>query len=53
MGGMSGGPIDLERSYTIADLDDLPEDGRRFELADGVLLVSPNAVTLVPSTLMA
>ena len=43
MGGMSGGTIDLERRYTIADLDDLPEDGRRFELADGVLLVSPSA----------
>ena len=43
MGGMSGDTIDLERRYTIADLDDLPEDGRRFELADGWLLVSPMA----------
>ena len=43
MGGMSGGTIDLERRYTIADLDALPEDGRRFELADGWLLVSPMA----------
>lgn len=43
MGGMNGGTIDLERRYTIADLNDLPEDGRRFELADGVLLVSPMA----------
>ncbi|MCW2672856.1 MAG: Uma2 family endonuclease [Frankiales bacterium] len=42
MGAMSGG-IDLERRYTIADLDDLPEDGRRYELADGWLLVSPTA----------
>jgi Uma2 family endonuclease len=40
---MSGGTIDLERRYTIADLDDLPEDGRRYELADGWLLVSPMA----------
>ena len=43
MGGMSGGTIDLERRYTLADLEDFPEDGRRFELADGWLLVSPNA----------
>lgn len=43
MRSMSGGTIDLERRYTIADLDDLPEDGRRFELADGWLLVSPMA----------
>ena len=43
MGSMSGGTIDLERRYTIADLDDLPEDGRRYELADGWLLVSPMA----------
>ena len=40
---MTGDTIDLERRYTIADLDDLPEDGRRFELADGWLLVSPMA----------
>jgi Uma2 family endonuclease len=40
---MSGGAIDLERRYTIAELDDLPEDGRRYELADGWLLVSPMA----------
>lgn len=43
MGGMSGGTIDLERRYTLADLDELPEDGRRYELADGRLLVSPMA----------
>jgi len=43
MGSMSGGTIDLDRRYTIADLDDLPEDGRRFELADGWLIVSPMA----------
>lgn len=43
MGGMSGGTIDLERRYTIADLDSLPEDGRRYELADGELIVSPMA----------
>ncbi|MBC7374652.1 MAG: Uma2 family endonuclease [Frankiales bacterium] len=40
---MTGGTIDLERRWTIAELDRLPEDGRRYELADGVLLVSPMA----------
>jgi Uma2 family endonuclease len=40
---MSGGTIDLDRRYTLADLDDFPEDGRRYELADGWLLVSPMA----------
>ncbi len=42
MGAMSGG-IDLERRYTLADLDAFPEDGRRYELADGWLVVSPMA----------
>lgn len=42
MGAMSGG-LDLERRYTLADLDDFPDDGRRYELADGLLIVSPNA----------
>jgi Uma2 family endonuclease len=27
--------------FTIADLDEMPDDGRRYELVDGVLLVSP------------
>lgn len=43
MGSMSGGTVDLERRYTIADLDDLPKDGRRYELVHGELLVSPMA----------
>jgi Uma2 family endonuclease len=44
MEAMTGGTtIDLERRYTISELDDLPEDGRRYELADGWLLVSPSA----------
>ena len=43
MRSVTGDTIDLERRYTIADLDDLPEDGRRYELADGWLLVSPMA----------
>ncbi len=43
MRGMTGDTIDLDRRYTLADLDDFPEDGRRYELADGWLLVSPSA----------
>jgi len=43
MGSMSGGTIDLDRRYTLADLEGFPEDGRRYELADGWLLVSPMA----------
>lgn len=42
MGLMTGG-IDLTRRYKLADLGDLPEDGRRYELADGWLIVSPMA----------
>lgn len=29
------------RSLTCADLDDMPDDGHRYELIDGVLIVSP------------
>jgi hypothetical protein len=44
MEAMTGGTtLDLDRRYTISELDDLPEDGRRYELADGWLLVSPMA----------
>jgi Uma2 family endonuclease len=43
MGRMGSDTIDLERRYTLADLDSFPEDGRKFELADGWLLVSPMA----------
>lgn len=31
--------------YTIADLDDFPDDGNRYELLDGYLLVSPQAAS--------
>jgi Uma2 family endonuclease len=31
----AGGPL------TVADLDRTPDDGRRYELVDGVLIVSP------------
>ncbi|MEU6153782.1 Uma2 family endonuclease [Actinosynnema sp. NPDC047251] len=30
-----------ERPYTVDDLEDMPDDGRRYELIDGMLLVSP------------
>jgi Uma2 family endonuclease len=30
-----------DRPLTVADLDDTPDDGRRYELDDGVLVVSP------------
>ncbi len=30
-------------TYTVDDLDDLPDDGNRYELLDGMLLVSPGA----------
>jgi len=33
--------LDFDRRYTLADLDAFPEDGRRYELADGWLIVSP------------
>jgi Uma2 family endonuclease len=35
-----------ERPLTWDDLQELPDDGRRFELVDGVLLVSPAPVTV-------
>ncbi|HEV2450864.1 MAG TPA: hypothetical protein VGS62_02925 [Streptosporangiaceae bacterium] len=27
--------------FTVAELDRIPDDGRRYELLDGVLVVSP------------
>ena len=27
--------------FTVDDLDEMPDDGRRYELIDGVLLVTP------------
>ena len=33
--------LPFSRPLTRADLDDLPEDGHRYELIDGVLVVSP------------
>jgi Uma2 family endonuclease len=31
----------LSRPFTVADLEEMPDDGRRYELIDGELLVSP------------
>lgn len=33
--------LERGREFTRADLDDMPDDGRRYELIDGTLLVSP------------
>lgn len=35
--------LDFDRRYTLADLESFPDDGRRYELADGWLIVSPMA----------
>jgi Uma2 family endonuclease len=44
MRSVTGGTtIDFDRRYTLADLQDFPEDGQRYELADGRLIVSPMA----------
>jgi Uma2 family endonuclease len=32
---------DVERLFTVADLEETPDDGCRYELIDGALLVSP------------
>jgi Uma2 family endonuclease len=32
---------EIGRAFTFADLDDAPDDGRRWELIDGSLVVSP------------
>jgi Uma2 family endonuclease len=34
------------RPFTVADLDRLPDDGRRYELLNGVLIVSPRPSTV-------
>ena len=31
----------LKRQWTVADLDDLPDDGNRYEVIDGELFVTP------------
>ena len=34
------------RSFTVAELDRMPDDGHRYELMDGALLVSPRPTTV-------
>ncbi|MDN5861654.1 MAG: Uma2 family endonuclease [Pseudonocardia sp.] len=34
-------PIPTGRPFTVADLEAMPDDGNRYELLDGVLIVSP------------
>jgi len=34
-------PSDVAHPFTVADLEEMPDDGRRYELIDGELLVSP------------
>ena len=34
-------PPDLSRGWTLDDLDTLPDDGQRYELVDGGLVVTP------------
>jgi Uma2 family endonuclease len=36
-----GIPLAADREWTIDDLEDLPDDGNRYELFDGALVVSP------------
>ena len=41
MGTMSIVDVGASRPLTRADLQDTPDDGRRYELIDGILIVSP------------
>jgi hypothetical protein len=34
------------RPFTVAELDRMPDDGRRYELLDGALVVSPRPTTI-------
>jgi Uma2 family endonuclease len=34
-------PGDVAQPFTVSDLEEMPDDGRRYELIDGALLVSP------------
>src|SRR3954466_6392862 len=38
--------------YTIADLDGFPDDGCRYELVNGILLVTPGPAHVHQATLM-
>ncbi len=34
------------RPFTVAELDRMPDDGRRYEMLDGVLVVCPRPTTI-------
>ena len=34
------------RPFTVGELDRMPDDGRRYELLDGALIVSPRPTTI-------
>ena len=38
---MPASPPDLHRGWTLDDLDSLPDDGQRYELVDGGLVMTP------------
>jgi len=38
---LTTGWADVGRPFTVTDLEGMPDDGRRYELIDGVLIVSP------------
>jgi putative restriction endonuclease len=45
MTATAGSPgIDPGRPFTVDDLEAMPDDGRRYELIDGMLIVSPAPV---------
>ena len=40
--------IPTGRPFTVDNLGDMPDDGNRYELIDGVLIVSPACSTAPP-----
>ena len=43
---------DFGRAFTVAELDRMPADGRRYELLDGALVVSPGRRRSTSSSLL-
>ena len=41
---------DFGGAFTVAELDRMPDDGHRYELLDGVLVVRPRPTTVHQST---
>jgi Uma2 family endonuclease len=48
-----GIPLAAGREWTVDDLEDLPDDGNRYELFDGVLVVSPSPFPIHQRALQA